>query len=412
VGIIPFLVLILRVTSELPASAETRIIPSITGTVRYDSNVWASPKEFIPQGTKSWDVVSGVSPQVEILNKSRLGDTKLNAGVSGNVFVNNPVLNYVSTNAGLNSDLTGWIRELIPGAKLQVSDSFYFTPEPPGFITGVKPETPADTFARGVVAFRANTYTNYATVNGAYAFSRTTGLQANYTNSLFTFGQVFQADPSANLQNFYFDSIMHYASIGPWYKWSRKDTIGLNYQPTYMTLTGAGTTQTFTAHSVVVSYTRETPDWTFTIDGGPAYLEQGSFFYYNGGASLTTNYDKSTSFRLSFSRQLAPAFFSTGGGLISNTAGASIQSAIVKNLVLAGSIYYSENTAVPVDIVKFTSLLANAQLTYRMTRTLSSSIGYYYNFFDQSSQDVVGAPIQSFQFDRHYITFSISSTWK
>jgi hypothetical protein len=400
--------------SHCPSSAyaETQIIPSVTATTRYDTNVWFSPKELLPPGTKSWDVVTGASPQVEILNKSRLGDTKFNAGVSGNVYVNNSVLNYISTNASLNSDLTGWIRELVPGAKLQISDSFLYTPEPPGFVTGVRPQDPSDTFARGVIAFRANTYTNYATATGTYAFSRTAGMQASYTNSLFRVGQVFQADPSStNLQNFYFDSVIHTASIGPWYKFSRRDTIGVNYEPINMSLTGAGTTTTFTAHSILMNYTRSTPDWTLSIDGGPAYLEQGSFFYYNGRVNFVTNYDKSTRLRLSLSRQLAPAFFATGGGLISNTIGASVERDIAKDLLITASAYYAENTAVPVEIVKFKSLLTSVRLTYRMTRNLSTSIGYDYNSFDLSTAEP-GAAAQLIQFDRHFITFAIASTWK
>ena len=412
------------VDSYSPASAygETTVIPSITATTRYDSNVWLTPKEFLPAGRRPWDVVTGASPQVEVLNKSRLGDTKLNLGVTGSAFVNNPVLNYMATNAGLTSDLTGWIRELIPGAKLQVSDSFLYTggadeyngsytPEPPGFITGVKPQDPSDTFARGVIAFRANTFTNYATVAGGYSFSRTAGMQASYQNSLFRVGQVFQADPSTNLQNFYFDTVVHNVSIGPWFKPTRRDTLSLNYEPTYMSVSGGGSTTTFTSHSLVVGYTRTTPNWTLGLDGGPAYLEQGSLFYYNGRATFVTDYDKSTRLRVTLSRQLAPAFFATGGGLISNTAGASIESNISRDLTLASSIYYAQNTAVPVEVVKFTSLLANVRLSYLVTRTVSMSIAYDYNVFDLSNNDP-GATFQSFQFDRHFVTFSINSTWK
>ena len=148
----------LEIFCESMTHAETKITPSISASERYDSNVWRSPSRFLPPGTKLWDMVTGLSPQVEFVNKSGFGDTKFNAGVSGSIFVNNPSLNYISTNVGLNSDLTGWIRDIIPGARLRVSDSFLYTPEPPGFITGVKPQDPTDTFARGVVASCQHVY--------------------------------------------------------------------------------------------------------------------------------------------------------------------------------------------------------------------------------------------------------------
>jgi hypothetical protein len=393
------------------ASAETRVIPSINVSERFDSNVWFAPSDRLPPGTKAWDLVSSVSPVVEVLNKSRLDDTRFSAGVTGAFFANNSVLNYVSTNAGVNSNLTGWIRKLIPGATLQVADGFFFTPEPPGFITGVKPQTPADTFARGVIAFRANTFTNYATISGGYPFSRSAGMQASYSNSFFRVGQVFQASPAEDLQNYYFNSIAHYGSIGPWYNLSPKDTIGINYQPSYISTSGGGTTVSFAAHSVVLDYTRTTPDWTLGVSGGPAYLEQGSFFYYNGAVSVTTNYDKPTRLRLTLSRQLTPAFFATGGGLISNTAGFSIDSKLAKNLPISANLYYAHNAAVPVEIVKFESFLANVRLNYPVTRTFLISISYNYNLFDQSGMQTAGT-VQSFQFDRHFITFSFTSTWK
>src|SRR5687767_7678460 len=158
--LITFLAVLASLTVELccesSAYAETKIIPSVTASQRYDSNVFRVPTSFLPPGTKSGDFVTALSPQLGILNKSDLGDTKFNIGVSGNVYANNSSLNYISTNANLNSDLTRWIRELIPGARLQIADSFLFTPEPPGFVTGVRPDTPSDAFARGVVAFRAN----------------------------------------------------------------------------------------------------------------------------------------------------------------------------------------------------------------------------------------------------------------
>ena len=379
------------------------------------------PTSFLPPGTKSGDFVTALSPQLNILNKSDLGDTKFNIGVSGNVYANNSSLNYISTNANLNSDLTRWIRELIPGARLQIADSFLFTPEPPGFVTGVRPDTPSDAFARGVVAFRANTYTNYAVVSGQYAFTHSLGMQASYSNSIYRVAQVFQPQPSATISSFFFDSIVHSGSIGPAYRLTRSDTISLNYRPTYMLISQEEFSTALNVHSAIAEYTKEIKGWKAIVNGGPAFLEQGSRVFFTGNASLLTNYDPSTSLRLTVSRQFAPAFYAVAGGLISNMAGISIEHKPARQFVLTATANYSQNLAVPIEIFKYNSLLIGTQLTYLITRNLSTSIAYDYEQFTISSGSsgaVSGtgpgttAALQGFEFDRHAVTLSITSTWK
>ena len=116
-----------------PSHAEREVVPSVTLSQSYDSNVWGGPSNFTPAGKKHWDYVSAISPQVQILAKNRQMDTAFNAGVSGNLYVYNPELDYVSLNAGVFSNLDGWINQFIEGAKLKVADNFVYTPQPPSF---------------------------------------------------------------------------------------------------------------------------------------------------------------------------------------------------------------------------------------------------------------------------------------
>ena len=71
--------------------------------------------------------------RLTILNKSRLGDTVVRAGVDGNAYAYNSDLAYVSTNVLASSDLSDWAQELLPGLKLRISDAFRYTPQQPAF---------------------------------------------------------------------------------------------------------------------------------------------------------------------------------------------------------------------------------------------------------------------------------------
>src|SRR5687767_14273223 len=76
---------------------DTKFVPSVTFSQRYDSNVL-----FAPSGSKvgltPWDFVTTASPTIQLLNRNRYAESSLLAGVSGNLFVNNSDLNFVSTN--------------------------------------------------------------------------------------------------------------------------------------------------------------------------------------------------------------------------------------------------------------------------------------------------------------------------
>jgi len=111
------------------AQAETQYTPSVSLAQRYDSNVYVTAKEFVPPGSQSWDLVSTVGAKLALLNKSRLGDTLVHAGVDGNVFAYNTNISYASTRVLASSDVTDWAHELLPGLKLRVSNAFRYTPQ-------------------------------------------------------------------------------------------------------------------------------------------------------------------------------------------------------------------------------------------------------------------------------------------
>lgn len=175
--------------SEQPLSVQkksdghTKIIPSVTFSQRYDSNVLFAPSgsQF---GLTPWDFITTVSPTIELLNQSRYADTSLKAGVSGSLFVNNQDLNFISTNVTGSATLDKFVSRFIHGAKLQLSDSFSFSPESPSFVSAATPLQAANPFTIGIVPVRANMYTNTAVAAGAYQIAPALILQGTYSYSL------------------------------------------------------------------------------------------------------------------------------------------------------------------------------------------------------------------------------------
>lgn len=139
------------------AQAETQYIPSVSLAQRYDSNVYFTAPQFVPQGKQSWDLITTLGAKVTVLNKSRLGDTVLRAGVDGNGYAYNSNLRYASANVLASSDLSDWTKELLPGLKLRITDAFLYSPQRPTFqgtgqaaAQAAQTAPQSDVFLRGV----------------------------------------------------------------------------------------------------------------------------------------------------------------------------------------------------------------------------------------------------------------------
>ena len=390
--------------SGTPAFAETKIIPSVSASERYDTNVFFAPAQFLPPGRQRSDFVSSIASEVEVLNKTRQTYTSLKAGVSGNAFMTNHDLNFISTNFYGFSNLDHWIGQFLPGAKLQVADTFRYTPEPPAFFTGVKPQLTADPFSRGLVAFRANTYVNNATVQGQYPLSRTLSLLGDYSYSIFRFGSIFVATQTG--ASAFFDSTVHSWSAGPSARLTRADTVNLKFQETLSNQSGPTGQFSFTAQSLTAEYVRTTPAWTAILNGGATHLLEGNLVFPSGRVSLYGDYRPSTRVRVDLSRGITPSFFGTGGALISNVAQLSIQSQLSRLLTFTGSVNYAYNELAPVNTVSFHSYTGSLSLAYRLTRTVSTSLEYGFTRFNTSVAGQVPYYLQ-----RNFVMLSITAKW-
>jgi hypothetical protein len=395
-----------------PAYAETKVIPSVTVSERYDTNVFNAAPEFIPAGTKQWDFATSMWPQVQVISSDRGVQTDLIVGASGNTFVNNPELSFISTNANLNSNLDKLIGQLIPGAKLQVSDYFQFTPQPPAFLTGVQTSQGVpDIYARGLQVARANSTSNTATARGTYALSPTLSLLGEYSHSFFSFGQVFVTQEAGASPISGLTTETHAWSAGPSLRLSKGDTVSLKYQNAQTSFSGGGTPNfSFATRGVEAEYARTTGEWQGSLAGGGALVEPGNRTSLTGRLALTSKFDPATRATITLSRTISPSIFGTIGALVSNTVGVSVEHSLERGLRLTGTINYAHNQSTPVKSTTFENITSQLLLSYPLSRTISTTLAYDYNrfLFTQSDQGLTS----SFLMNKSALTLSVVFTWK
>ncbi len=195
-----------------PTPPGTSIIPALSVSERYDSNVWFAPAQFLPPGTQLWDFVTTVQGSVRALHKDKNVEASLVGGVDGNAYAYNKGLNYISTRVDAYANLNGWAEHFARGAQLRIYDYFRYTPTSPGFLNGGKSGT-EDPFLRGIQYFRANTFSNTLNTDGFLPVFRDIGVQGGYSFSVYRVGSPINTTASGAIQ--FFNTNVHTWSVGP-----------------------------------------------------------------------------------------------------------------------------------------------------------------------------------------------------
>jgi opacity protein-like surface antigen len=387
--------------------AETTFIPSATVSGRYDTNVWFTPQEFLPPGTRLDDFATSVGGYGQLLYRERDIEASLTGGVDYNAFVYNPGLNFITTRLDGKAKLDGWIQRLAKGAQLRVAESFRYTPETPAFLTGVKAGVVEDPFLRGIQQFRANTFANVTSVNASLPLFRDLWLDGRYAFALTRFGSVLAAGATGAA---FFDTTMHTWSAGPRYRLTRQDNLSVLYQQSMVTQTRSSDTGApdldFTTHSLSGSYDRDMEDWTAGVTGGVTVIDPPRQGYPTGTIRLSTNPERVTAVRLDLSRKASPSLFFVAGALISNVGTLAVSHKLSRLLSLQGTLAYGYNETVPDRTVKFTSITANAGVNYKLTKTVSVDLYYSYNDFKTEQPGSTIAVL------RNVVGFSLTAEWK
>jgi hypothetical protein len=347
--------------------------------------------------------VTTLSPGIRVLNKSRLGDTEVEAGANGSVYAYNTNISYVGTYLNAATDVSDWMQHLVSGLNLRLSDQFSYTPEPPAFITGGKiPES--DLLARGVQGYRSNTFSNNVAADASYSISRSVALKTGYSYSVRRTGNIFVPGQPFT----FFDTNAHNVATGPTYTFSGGDSLFIKYNylnsdqtPT----TGVGPSFTFTAHSIQPEYAATiVRGWKTTISGGATLLEEANNkTFFSGKFTLLNDFDRRTRVSISVSRQPSPAYFGTGGALISNVAQVYLSHNLTRVIILSISANYAHNETASEPVFKIETIYGSAALDYKLTRTTKLSLSQEYNHIS-----FTGSP----DFDRHATMLTLTTEWK
>ncbi|MER3424597.1 MAG: hypothetical protein C4293_16635 [Nitrospiraceae bacterium] len=380
-----------------PAQGQTRVIPALTVTERYDTNVF-----FIPGGLPLEDYVTTVTPQVRVEHNGRLlsGDAQLT--VVGEAYVKNPGLNYIAPTGSFNANLDELIGQYNKRIKLSVSDFLTVTPRPPAFFA---PETgsvlPAD-FIRGIQAVRTNSVINIGVINAGYILSPTASLVGAYQHQYMHFGTSFAPAPGQGL----FQTIFQTLSAGPQVKLTTRDTVTGSFLYSHMQFSQGDTfSSTFETKGATATWQRGlSPKLTLTLGGGATVVTGIDQILYLANASLEWK-ERSTTTTINYSRSIFPSFFIAALPLVSQVVGVSVTHRFTDRLTANGNLNYAKNESTPDPVLVFDSYGASGNVTYAITRTVSATASYRYNRF---KSDFFGS---GFDFDRHVISLSIRAEW-
>src|SRR5690554_103051 len=106
--------------------ADTQFVPVLSVQERYDSNVLFVNPKLVPDVDVE-DFVTTITPQLMVKSRGGLMDVNGSVGAIGEIYKNNPTLNYVGVNAGLALGLTPLISRLSPRAAMDVFGSYQYT---------------------------------------------------------------------------------------------------------------------------------------------------------------------------------------------------------------------------------------------------------------------------------------------
>jgi hypothetical protein len=142
------------------------------------------------------------------------------------------------------------------------------------------------------------------------------------------------------------------------------------------------------------------------MSGGATVLEPGNAAFATGKVEVTGNYERLTQFQIRASRDVAPAFFGTGGALISTAASVYIEHRIARDLSLIGNGNFGYSETSPTKDARYNSYSASGKLRYTIARDTFATLSYEYSYFNLTS---IGTP---FLIERNVVMLSIEAKWK
>jgi hypothetical protein len=382
------------------AGPETNIIPSVTLSERYDSNVF-----FVPGGNLE-DYVTTVSPQLRVVHRRPLVEGTVGGGLTASAYVKNPGLNYVAVNGLLNLNLDEAMNELGRGLGLKISDTFRYTPELPAFAAPTDGGEIPESSLIGIQARRANSSTNVGTVAGSFAISPLLSFTSTYHDARIRFGSPVSA-PTGGIQGSLIDTTFQTVNSGPVLKVSPRDTLSLYHQYQKGTFDFQSSKSGFSSQGAIAGWTSlVTPTVTASMTGGVTVLSTTNDLQYVGSASLLWK-GQATDLTLSYARAIRPSFFIAAVPLLSQVVAATATHHVTESFSVLLNGNYAINQSIPdSSILMFESYSVTPSMQYRVNRVMTATLSYTHSVFDRTFSS------QESSFDRNMAMLRIFAEWK
>lgn len=383
--------------AEQPRQSMATLVPFITVSERYDSNVLSSTN-------KVHDYITNVSPGARWNFLNSYFDGSLMETMIAERYARNPGLSYIGTTGALNLGLDNTVGRLIRGWSLRVSDSFMYTPQQPAFVAPEAGNQVPSSFVRGIQAYRANSLSNVGAITSTMPLASNTTFVTTYTHQILRF--FGKSDPS--LTGALFNVTNQTLSAGPQYRLSPNHSVGVTYQFQDMAFDSQGGSTTpggITTHGGMLTW-QGTLTRLITVDvavGGAVILPANSI-QTTARAALQYTTPVITS-SLSYSRGISPSYYLAGGALISDLVGLTVMYNASPSWYVLGSYNYQTSHLTDGPSLRFESHGPVGSINYRITPTIvaTGQVSYYQLSFGSAGAQTV--------FNRELFTLSIRAEW-
>lgn len=381
-----------------------RFVPVITVAERYDSNIL-----FLPN--KVHDFVTNISPGTLMEYRGEWVEGTFLGGLTSELYVRNPGLNYVGTNESLYLNFDNLAGRLIRGWTFRLTDAFVYTPQMPAFAAPQEGNQFATEFVRGMQAYRNNALSNSVTAQTGYAVSSRISVNGTYSYSFLRFLNDSTAQGSVGLLNTTAQSL----TLGPQYQLSPTDTVGVSYQYQNIAFSsGAQGSGPVTApslasaniHGASASWQSNfMPGVILNLSPGVSEVEGIGGPQWTARALLQWNI-QSMLMSLHFTRGLYPSFFIDSGVLVSEMVGVSVLYNVTDKWSINGDGNYSNSRLIgntsSQGALSFSGKGFGVRATYRLSSTMFVTGSFTHSDFEFGPALVVARDVVSLQFRKEW----------
>ncbi len=262
------------VSAQTQIPTQTMIIPTLTVSEAYDSNVFNAPKSSLPPGSKPEDYITTLTPMITMAHIGSLIQSNLSVGALVTRYLENKDFDYTGYNAAGRLNLLQLAQQKMSQrmTNLGVTGTYQYTNAMNAF--GSAPQqfggnfgaTPTSVLNSGVVTNRVAVNTANVFINGGYLLTPTTTLTGSYN-----YTSIFYGDQSGDVNNQLFDTTGNSASIGLNTRLNPMDTVGAMASISHygQSQGSNGAQGSFTTPSGTINWTRMwTQKLNSTLTGG------------------------------------------------------------------------------------------------------------------------------------------------